>query len=133
MMALLDDLARYLADHTSMTVHEAVLLMSSEDDLPRARLTRKGLSRHSLFRAPAGLFFCDLHADPDAYFFAEMAEGRVDVGELERLDPKTTLRMEENWPSKKIEIGGRYYVLPRNHAGALAELLAAAPTSRRRR
>lgn len=132
-MALLKDLANYLAEHTNMTVHEAVLLMSSDEDLPRARLTRKGLSRHALLRAPAGLFFCDLDADPDAYFFAELAEDRVEVGELTRLDPKVTLRIEENWPSKKVKIDDRYYVLPRNHAGALTELLAAAPAKKRRR
>ena len=34
-MALLKDLAKYLAEHTNMTVHEAVLLMSSDEDLPR--------------------------------------------------------------------------------------------------
>ncbi len=124
-MRLLDDLASVLSEQTTMTVRDAVLLVSSEDGLPRARLSKSGVSRHALFLAPAGLFFCDLHASAPPLFFAEIGDGTIEVGEPERLDPKQDLVLENNWPSTKIEIGDRYYAVPRNFGSRIESLLAA--------
>ncbi len=131
-MALLDDLAAFLTDDAAMTVSQAVLLVSAEDRLPRMRVA-KHVSRFALFRGPAGLFFCDLETSEEGEFFSQLAQGRVSVGEVRRLDPKTELTIEGNWPSKKVSIEGDYYTVPRNFARPLAELLIPPPSSRRTR
>ncbi|MDW3179607.1 MAG: hypothetical protein R8J94_19600 [Acidimicrobiia bacterium] len=122
---ILDDLADFLAEETTMTVHQAVLLLTADDELPRFRMSKSGLSHHALFSAPAGRFLCDLYAPGNMAFFSEIAERTVEVGELVRLDPKEEIVVERNWPSGKVQINGRYYAVPRNFARPLAELVKA--------
>ncbi len=131
-MALLDDLAAFLTEEAAMTVSHAVLLVASDDGLPRMRVA-KDVSRFALFRGPAGLFFCDLESVEERDFFSQLADGRVGVGDVRRLDPKTNIVIEGNWPSRKVKIEGEYYTVPRNFARPLAELLTAVPPKRRRR
>lgn len=129
-MTILDDLAKWLAEETSMTVRHAVVLFSAEEKLPRFRLGKEGVSHHALMAGPAGLFFADLRLGANRDFFSALAEESIDVDDPVRLPPKTEVVIEGNWPSKKVSLDGKYYTVPRNFAEPLAELIAA---HRRRR
>lgn len=131
-MTILDDLATWLSDETAMTVRRAVVLFSGDDDLPRFRLAKEGVAHHVLMDAPAGLFLADVELGANRSFFSALAEGSLSVDEPIRLDPKATIVVENNWPSKKVEIDGRYYAVPRNFAALLDDLLSDRPTKRRR-
>lgn len=134
-MAILDDLATCLGEETAMKVTHAVLLLSSDDGIPRARMTGKKLNHHALFAGPAGLFLCDLRPSGDAEIFSAVAAREIEVDYFERLDAKVedAIRLEGNWPSRKVLIDEEYYALPRNFAGALRELLDRPKDKRRRR
>ena len=82
--------------------------------------------------APAGLFLADVELGANRNFFSALAEGSLSVDEPLRLDPKATIVVENNWPSKKVQIDGRSYAIPRNFAAPLGELLAARGTKGRR-
>ncbi len=131
-MAILDNLAAHIADETSMQVDEAVLLLSSADGLPRARLAKRSLSRHALLSAPAGLFFCDLDFSRDKDFLAELAAKNVEVGDLTRLNPKEEIVIEGNWPARKVQISGTYYTVPRNFTDALVAIVNSQRSSKRK-
>jgi len=134
-MAILDDLASCLGEETAMKVDLAVLLLSSDDGIPRARMTGKKLNHHALFVGPAGLFFGDLHATTKAEIFSAVASRDIEVTHFERVGPEVeeTIRVEGNFPSRKVYIDGEYYALPRNFAGPLNELLTSPRGKRRRR
>lgn len=134
-MSILDDLAAVLGKETAMKVSHAVMLLSSEDGLPRARMAGKNLRHHALFAGPAGLFFGDLHATTNAEIFSAVSTGDIEVDYYERLDPaaEEAITIEGNFPSRKVLINGEYYALPRNFAKPLAELLNRPKGKRRRR
>ncbi len=134
-MAILDDLAKLLGKETAMKVDQAVLLLSSEDGIPRARMTGDGINHHALFAGPAGLFICDLHATTRAEFFSAVATGDIEVDYYERLDEaaESAITVEGNFPSRKVLIEGEYYTLPRNFTKPLAELLNRPKSKKRRR
>ena len=133
-MPILDDLADYLTEETAMTVHEAVLLMSGEgDELPKVRLFTDGVTVHGFFRAPAGLFMCEMTNVGKDPFFSELEQGNIEVGEAIRLDPNEAFVIEGNWPAKKVEIDGQYYALPRNFAQKFQDLIKESRVKKRRR
>ena len=135
LMAVLDDLAACLGEETAMKVNQAVLLLSTDDGIPRARMTGKKVRHHALFAGPAGLFFCDLHVSGSAEIFAAVAAREIEVDYFERLDAtvEDAIRLEGNWPSRKVLIDDEYYALPRNFAGPLRELLDRPKDKKRRR
>ena len=134
-MAILDDLAKELGKHTAMKVDQAVLLLSSDEGIPRAKMTGKGIRHHALFAGPAGLFFCDLHATTWGEIFSAVTSGEIEVDHYERLDAaaEEAITIERNFPSRKVLIDGEYYTLPRNFSKALVELLNRPKGKRRRR
>ena len=124
-MPVLNDLAHYLAEETAMQVYEAVLLMSSEneDEMPRVKLFTEGVTVHGLLRSPAGLFMCvmtNVGKDP---FYSEMEQGNIEVDDVQRIDTNQDFIVEGHWPTKKVEIDGRYYVIPRNYAAPFNDLV----------
>lgn len=134
-MAILDDLAKVLGKQTAMKVTHAVLLLSSDDGIPRAKMAGKKIHHHALFAGPAGLFIGDLHATNDAEIFSAVSTGDIEVDYHERLDPavEDTITVEGNFPSRKVGIDGEYYALPRNFAKPLADMLNRPKGKRRRR
>ncbi len=132
-MPILDDLADYLSEETAMTVHEAVLVMSSDGALPKVKLFTTGVAVHAFFRAPAGLFMCEMTTTGKDPFFSELDQGTIDVGEVVRVDAKADFVIESNWPAKKVEIEGRYYALPRNFAQKFHDIVVAAQAKKKRR
>ena len=142
-MPLLDDLADYLTEETDMTVHEAVLVMSYDpdaggknrepDEVPKVRFFTDGVIAHGFFRAPAGLFMCTMTNEGTDPFFSEMEQGNIAVDDVVRLDPKLDYQIEPNWPSRKVEIDGKYYALPRNFAGHFQALVEEARVKKKRR
>lgn len=116
-----------------MTVHEAVLLMTGDDALPKVRLFTDGVSVHGFFRAPAGLFMCEMTNVGKDPFFSELEQGNIEVAEAVRLDPKQEFLVEGNWPAKKVQIDGVYYALPRNFAQKFHDLIREAQTKKKRR
>ena len=132
-MAILTDLAEYLEEETAMTVHEAVLVMSKEDEIPRLRLFNDDVNVHGLFRAPAGLFMCDMTNEGKDPFFSEITQGNVVDDELTRLDPQQEFLIEPNWPTRKVLIDGRYYALPRNFALPFQNMIQQAQQKKKRR
>lgn len=132
-MPILEDLADYLSEETAMTVHEAVLLMSAEGDLPKVRLFNDGVTVHGFFRGPAGLFMCEMTNVGKDPFFSEMEQGNIEVDEIVRLDPKQPFAVEGNFPAKKVQVDGKYYAIPRNFANKFSDLVKAAQAKKRRR
>ena len=134
-MAILDDLASVLGKETAMKVTHAVMLLSSEEGIPRAKMAGKGIRHHALFAGPAGLFICDLHATTHEEIFSAVSTGDIAVDYYERIDPSVeeAISIEGNFPSRKVLIDGEYYALPRNFAKPLAELLNRPKGKRRRR
>ncbi len=132
-MPLLNDLADYLAEETAMTVHEAIVLISSEDELPRARLFTKGVTVHGFFRAPAGLFMCVMTNTARAPFFTSIEEGNVEVDDVVRIDLTQDFLIEPNFPSKKIQIDGEFYAVPRNFTKYIDIMVSRARERKKRR
>jgi len=134
-MAILDDLATVLGTETAMQVDHAVLLLSSDDGIPRARMTGKNINHHALFAGPAGLFLCDMHATNSHEIFSAVSTGDIEVAYYERIEPavEDAIRVEGNFPSRKVWIDGEYYALPRNFAKPLGALLDRPKGKRRRR
>ena len=134
-MAILDDLAKELGKHTAMKVDQAVLLLSSDEGIPRAKMTGKGIRHHALFAGPAGLFFCDLHATTWGEIFSAVSSGEIEVDHYERLDAavEEAITMERNFPSRKVLIDGEHYTLPRNFSKAFVEILNRPKGKRKRR
>ena len=91
-MAILNDLAEYLEEETAMTVHEAVVIMSKDDEIPRLRLFNDDVHVHGLFRAPAGLFMCDMTNEGKDPFFSEVVQGNVLAVSYTHLRAHETLR-----------------------------------------
>lgn len=134
-MAILEDLADYLSEETAMQVYEAVLLMSSDnaDEMPRVKLFTEGVTVHGLLRSPAGLFMCvmtNVGKDP---FYSEMEQGNVEVDQLERIDPDQDFIVEGHWPTRKVEIDGQYYVIPRNYVSLFNDIVNAAKVKKKRK
>lgn len=142
-MPLLDDLADYLTEETDMTVHEAVLVMSYDPqasgkrrepgEVPKVRFFTDGVINHGFFRAPAGLFMCRMTNEGKDPFFSEMEQGNIAVDDVVRLDPKLEFKIEPNWPSRKVDIDGTYYALPRNFARQFQEIVEQAQVKKKRR
>ena len=132
-MAILNDLAEYLEEETAMTVHEAVVIMSKDDEIPRLRLFNDDVHVHGLFRAPAGLFMCDMTNEGNDPFSSEVVQGNVLVDELVRLDADQDFVIEPNWPTRKVQIDGKYYALPRNFAVPFQNMIKEAQKKKKRR
>lgn len=118
-----------------MKVDQAVLLLSSQDGIPRARMKGKALNYHALFVGPAGLFLCDLQTTSNAEIFSAVAAREIEVEDFDRIDPAVAdaITIEGNWPSRKVVIDGEAYAVPRNFGNSLVELLHRPRGKKRRR
>ncbi len=132
-MAILKDLAEYLEVETAMSVHDAVVVMSAPDGIPRLKLFDDENDVHGVFLAPAGLFMCTMTNEGTDPFFSEMSQGNVVVDDVVRLDPKQDFHIEPNWPTKKVQIDGAYYAIPRNFAQQFNDMIIAAKAKKKRR
>lgn len=132
-MAILQDLADYLTEETSMTVRSSVLLMSSKNDLPRVRLFTDGVDVHALFNAPAGLFMAKMTNVGKDPFFSEMSQGNIEVDEAILLDATQDFIVRSNWPARKVSIDGKEYTLPRNHVQLFQQIVKEAKEKKKKR
>lgn len=132
-MAILQDLADYLTEETSMTVRSSVLLMSSKNDLPRVRLFTDGVDVHALFNAPAGLFMAKMTNVGKDPFFSEMSQGNIEVDEAILLDATQDFIVQSNWPARKVSIDGKEYTLPRNHVQLFQQIVKEAKEKKKKR
>jgi len=134
-MAILDDLSKYLGRATAMKVAQSVLLIRTDDGVPRARMAAKNVQHHALITGPAGVFLCDLEVTNSSEFFSALATEDVEVTYFERIAPDDVdaISLEGNWPSKKVLILEDYYAVPRNFARPLRELLTGTQGKKKRR